>query len=80
MADMDTIVATEASAEAGNWVRTVKDLGAGAAGGVAQVLLGEFLEYLCMCARYMCESDSVFPSRNRIFISENSRCFLFANH
>lgn len=31
-------------AEAGNtsWVRTAKDLFAGAAGGVAQVLLGEF--------------------------------------
>ena len=28
-------------AETGSWVRTVKDLGAGAAGGVAQVLLGE---------------------------------------
>jgi solute carrier family 25 (mitochondrial carnitine/acylcarnitine transporter), member 20/29 len=28
--------------EGGSWVRTAKDLFAGAAGGVAQVLLGEF--------------------------------------
>ena len=29
-------------AEKGSWARTAKDLFAGAAGGVAQVLLGEF--------------------------------------
>jgi hypothetical protein len=29
-------------AENASWTRTVKDLAAGAAGGVAQVLLGEF--------------------------------------
>lgn len=38
-------------AETSSWVRTVKDLGAGAAGGVAQVLLGEcFLRCLCSLA------------------------------
>ena len=30
----------EVENEAHSWVRTVKDLGAGAAGGIAQVLLG----------------------------------------
>ena len=31
----------ELEAETGGWVRTAKDLFAGAAGGVAQVLLGQ---------------------------------------
>lgn len=35
-------------AENASWVRTVKDLGAGAAGGVAQVLLGECFLKLCV--------------------------------
>lgn len=39
----DGVEAVEAKeAEAGSWARTAKDLVAGAAGGVAQVLLGEF--------------------------------------
>ncbi len=33
----------DSPAEAGGWERTAKDLFAGAAGGVAQVLLGGFL-------------------------------------
>lgn len=38
----DGVEAVEAKeAEAGSWARTAKDLVAGAAGGVAQVLLGE---------------------------------------
>jgi hypothetical protein len=40
MTDVDKIEAKEV--EIGSWVRTAKDLAAGAAGGVAQVLLGEF--------------------------------------
>jgi hypothetical protein len=32
----------EAEVVAGGWARTAKDLVAGAAGGIAQVLLGEF--------------------------------------
>jgi hypothetical protein len=38
----DGVEAVEAKeAQNANWARTVKDLAAGAAGGVAQVLLGE---------------------------------------
>jgi hypothetical protein len=38
----DGVEAVEVNlAENANWARTVKDLAAGAAGGVAQVLLGE---------------------------------------
>lgn len=40
MADVDKLEAKEA--EIGSWVRTAKDLFSGAAGGVAQVLIGEF--------------------------------------
>lgn len=40
----DGVEAIEAKeAENAGWVRTVKDLSAGAAGGIAQVLLGESL-------------------------------------
>lgn len=40
-AEVGKIEAKEA--EIGSWARTAKDLASGAAGGVAQVLLGEFL-------------------------------------
>jgi hypothetical protein len=38
----DTSIEAMEAESGGGWVRTVKDLSAGAAGGVAQVLLGEF--------------------------------------
>jgi hypothetical protein len=42
----------------GSWVRTVKDLASGAAGGVAQVLLGESKSGSCVC----CHRGVVFRS------------------
>lgn len=46
----DTSIDAVEAEGGGGWVRTVKDLGAGAAGGVAQVLLGEsFCDLLCAC-------------------------------
>ena len=43
MAPGDTTKEVEAhAAQNGSWARTAKDLFSGAAGGVAQVLLGEF--------------------------------------
>lgn len=44
----DTSIDAVEAEGGGGWVRTVKDLGAGAAGGVAQVLLGEsFCDFVC---------------------------------
>lgn len=40
MAELGKLEAKEA--EIGSWARTAKDLVSGAAGGVAQVLIGEF--------------------------------------
>lgn len=53
MAGVDNIEAKEA--EMASWVRTAKDLTAGAAGGIAQVLLGEYWS-TCACARDTCDS------------------------
>lgn len=45
-------MAEELEAENASWERTAKDLAAGAAGGIAQVLLGECpeLSSACLCA------------------------------
>ncbi len=39
-----------AEVEEGGMVRTLKDLFAGAAGGIAQVLLGEFSSWIQLCS------------------------------
>lgn len=48
----DSIEAIEADLAAqGSWARTAKDLFAGAAGGVAQVLLGEYIAVMAAGTR-----------------------------
>lgn len=68
MAAVDNIEAKEA--EIGSWVRTAKDLTAGAAGGIAQVLLGEYWS-TCACARHTCDYQCfMFFSTKRISSAE----------
>ena len=46
---------SDTKTEAGGLTRTLKDLFAGAAGGIAQVLLGEYTWRLsCSCFRAVC--------------------------
>lgn len=54
----DTTELIEAKeAENSSWARTAKDLFAGAAGGVAQVLLGEFLKIVAESCCLLLEGD-----------------------
>ena len=58
----------ESQTETGGWERTAKDLFAGAAGGIAQVLLGPFSSIL-LCMIAICQSSVSEEISGNLFIS-----------